>query len=122
VTVRVLILDDNKALREKLQYALGHVNGDSPAAVCFDNMADLIESYKRGRPDFTFIRLGDTLFSGLSAAHELKEVDSRAKVFFISQSRDYAVYAFSAGATGYLLEPIDEDKLNEVLYNDAANL
>lgn len=116
--MQVLILDDNQALRRKFQYILSQITGDSSAAVCFDNIADLIERYKRGRPDFIFIRLGDTMFSGLRAAQEIQKLDARAKVIFISQSREYAIYAFGAGASGYLLEPIDEDKLNAVLYNN----
>lgn len=115
VTVRVFILDDNRALRERLRRTLGNIAGGAHTAACFDNVADLMENYDSVRPDFTFIRLGNTAFSGLRAAERLKALDAYAKIIFVSQTDRYALYAFQAGAVGFLMEPVDEGKVREIV-------
>ncbi|MDR3644917.1 MAG: response regulator [Clostridia bacterium] len=108
--MRILLLDDNKKLRDKLQgILLSHCTCDAP--VCIDRAENLVGEYHKRRADMVLIRLGNTGFDGIKAARELKEIDSSAKVVFVSQFRDFALHAFEVGAFDYLLEPINEEKL-----------
>ena len=112
--MRILILDDNEKAREKLRLALNHIDSDGHT-VCGENPASIIEAYQEKHPDLIFIRLGGTVFSGLSTAEALKKLDPFAKIIFVSQTDLYAPYAFQTGASGFLLEPMDGVKLREAV-------
>ena len=52
---------------------------------------------------------------GMEAAKKLRDMGSRAKLFFLSTSREYAVEAFDVEALQYLLKPISQERLFGVL-------
>lgn len=112
--MKVMLLDENVKSADALRYLLKQNTAVSELDYS-DKPAVLLQSYQRSPAELVFIRLGNTSFNGLKTAKQLLKIDARAKVVFISHSRNYALYAFEAGAVDYLLEPLDERKLCETL-------
>lgn len=112
--MRILLFDDNIKLRQELRSLLLR-NKTVTVVVCPETWEDLLREYLKEPADLIFIRLGNTSFNGLKIAKDLLIADAGAKMVFISKSRDYARLAFDAGAVDYLLEPVDEEKLNEAI-------
>ncbi len=112
--MKVMLLDENVKSADALRYLLKQNTAVSELDYS-DKPAVLLQSYQRSPAELVFIRLGNTSFNGLKTAKQLLKIDARAKVVFISHSRNYALYAFEAGAVDYLLEPLDERKLRETL-------
>ena len=52
---------------------------------------------------------------GMDAAKKMRDMGSRAKLFFLSTSREYALEAFDVEAFQYLLKPISQERLFGVL-------
>lgn len=112
--MQVLLLDEDERSRVALCRLL-QADGRVAAVCCVSSPARLVTAYKEKTADLVFIRLGHTSFSGLKAAGALLRADTRAKVIFVSRSRQYARLAFDAGAAGYLLEPVDSAALGRAL-------
>lgn len=52
---------------------------------------------------------------GMEAAKKLRDMGNRAKLFFLTTSREYALEAFDVDAAQYLIKPVAEDRLFGVL-------
>lgn len=52
---------------------------------------------------------------GMEAAKKLRDMGSRAELFFLTTSREYALEAFDVNASQYLLKPVTQDRLSAVL-------
>lgn len=113
IFLRIFLLDDQalpeRTLRSRLRCRAG------VELICLQTREELLEEYRRRPADLILIRLGNTRFNGLRLAKEFLTADTRSKVAFVSQSREYARLAFDAGAMDFLLEPVDERALDELI-------
>ena len=72
-------------------------------------------------PDLFFMDIfmpgqdGTSVCLGMEAAKRLRDMGSRAKLFFLTTSKEYALEAFDVDASQYLLKPVAEDKITAVL-------
>ena len=80
----------------------------------FHNPQDLLAQVKtRNRQYDLFlldILMGET--SGIQLAQALRESGSRAKLIYITVSRDYAIYGYKVQANDYLVKPIEKEILD----------
>lgn len=85
-----------------------------------DELIDRIED-KNYAPDLVLMDIympgaggvSDSL--GMEAAKKLRDMGSRAKLFFLTTSREFALEAFDVEAFQYLLKPISQERLFGVL-------
>ncbi|MEG2136878.1 MAG: LytTR family DNA-binding domain-containing protein, partial [Clostridia bacterium] len=76
----------------------------------------LLDACVRGAGfDLIFLDVFMDGMSGMEAAHALRRLDSRAALVFLTNSRDFAVESYEVEALSYLVKPIDEVKLMDVL-------
>lgn len=72
-------------------------------------------------PDLVFMDIfmpgekGDQESLGMEAAKKLRDMGSRAGLFFLTTSREYALEAFDVDAAQYLLKPVTQDRLSAAL-------
>lgn len=72
-------------------------------------------------PDLIFMdifmpgRAGEQAPLGMETARTLREIGSRARLFFLTMSKEYALEAFDVDAAQYLVKPVAEDKLASAL-------
>lgn len=69
-----------------------------------DRMPELVllDIYMRGK-------------SGLEAAKELRSINDRLSIIFLTTSREYALAAYELDAAQYLVKPVSEEKLYTVM-------
>lgn len=82
-----------------------------------NNGVTALEELEKKRPDILFTDIRMPGYTGLELLEKLREKGLGLKVVFITGYADfeYAQSALRLGAFDYLLKPIDEDKLDEVL-------
>lgn len=82
-----------------------------------NNGVAALEELERKRPDILFTDIRMPGYNGLELLEKLKEKGLDMKVIFVTGYADfeYAQTAIRLGAFDYLLKPIDEEKLGEVL-------
>lgn len=89
----------------------------------FENADELLYRIEESNytPDLIFMDIfmpgpggiSDSL--GIEAAKKLRDMGSRAKLFFLTTSREYALEAYDVDAAQYLIKPIAEERLFGVL-------
>lgn len=127
MTYQIALCDDETAELEKMEkllsaYEKEHYGADFCIA-CFENTKELLDRVgeQKYTPDLVFMDIcmpgetGDTVPLGMEAAKQLRDMGSRAKLLFLTMSREYALDAFDVEASGYLLKPVSQDKLSAVL-------
>lgn len=90
---------------------------DIPCRICaFDGSAALLEAVRNGA-QFQILLL-DVMMEGLDGmdlAAELRRLDCRAAIVFISSNRDMALRGYEVAALRYLAKPVDPERLREAL-------
>ena len=107
--IRSLIVDDEKHSRvslKKLLKAYPHIEVVDEAA----DGVQAIEKIEAKKPDLVFL---DIQMPGLNGFEVLRAltVNPKPHIVFVTAFDQYAVKAFEVDAIGYLLKPIDENRL-----------
>jgi DNA-binding NarL/FixJ family response regulator len=74
------------------------------------NQIQFMERVGSDPPDIAFIRLSSDEPIGLSLLETLHIRGENTEVIFISEVDGYALEAYKAGASGYLIEPLEKRK------------
>jgi DNA-binding NarL/FixJ family response regulator len=111
---KIVIADDHTMMAEALKHLLQE-EFDVVATVG-DGRA-LLKVAAELNPDLVVIDIGMPLLNGLDACEQLKTVQPRIKVIFLTQQRDphYAAEAFKRQASGYLLKDAAASELTTAI-------
>ena len=107
---RVLLADDHKIVVEGLRSLL---EPEFEIAGTVEDGRALVAAAKELWPDVIVADISMPLLNGIEAAEQLKKVDPRVKIVFLTMHPDvtYATRAFEAGASGYVLKHSAPDEL-----------
>ncbi|VEF48198.1 two-component response regulator [Bacillus freudenreichii] len=115
MTIRVMVAEDERLVREELIYMLQQEKGFllCPSA---ESGEQLLELYEKYIPDVIFLDIHMPRLSGVDVAKKLiKEKDNPPLFVFTTAYDNYALEAFEVEAVDYLLKPYDELRLKEAL-------
>lgn len=111
--LKVLIVDDSLIIRKKITkliVKLGH-------EVIFSakNGQEAIDAYTEHKPDLVTMDITMPDMDGITAVKHIIKSDSKASIIMITShgQEDMVIKSIQAGAVGYMLKPITEDKLAE---------
>lgn len=110
--MRVLIVDDERPARDKLQRLLAM----EPDVTAIEQAADGVEALARiaaFAPDVAFLDIQMPEISGIELAASLPA--PAPLIVFVTAFDQYAVRAFDANAIDYLLKPYDQARLQRAL-------
>ncbi|CAA0102384.1 Transcriptional regulatory protein BtsR [Zhongshania aliphaticivorans] len=111
--MKVLIVDDEPLARQRairLMQTLDDIEIVGEAA----NAEQAIVEIDRLEPDALLLDIAMPGMSGIELAQRLAERESSPAIVFCTAYDEYAIAAFDAQAVGYLLKPIQRDKLTAV--------
>src|SRR5262249_55911736 len=115
MTLRVLIVDDERLAREKIRGYLGGEPDVEIVGECADGGegGGAAAAFRRRRPDVVFL---DVQMPGGGGFDVLAEVGAAAMaVIFVTAHDEYAVQAFEVDALDYLLKPFDRPRFRRAL-------
>jgi two-component system, response regulator YesN len=122
--VKVLIVDDEANVREGLRVII-----DWEAcgfAICGEgvNGSDGLTKILELNPELTLLDIKMPLMNGIEVAEQAAKAGYRGKIIILSGYSDfgYAQNAIRFGVSAYLLKPIDEDELMEVVKKTCAEI
>ena len=101
--MRILLADDHKIVLDGLksllepEFELAGTVGDGRA---------LVSAVEQLHPDVIVVDISMPLLNGIEAVRQIKKLDKQVKVVFLTMHPDvtYAIRAFEAGASGYVLK------------------
>ena len=115
---KVLIIDDDEAIRTQMKWALGQ---DYEVHFAEDRRGTR-EAFEANSPAVTLLDLGlpprpNECDEGLAVLSELLAIDSTAKIIIISgqSEKQNAIQAVGAGAYDFLCKPVEMDELRLLL-------
>lgn len=112
--LRVLIVDDEPPARELLRSLLSEIEAVELAAEA-DNGEDALRLAVDVSPDVVLLDVRMPGIGGIETARQLNSLLEPPAIIFTTAYDEYAVNAFEAQASGYLLKPIRKQKLAEAL-------
>jgi two-component system LytT family response regulator len=118
--LKTLIVDDESLARRGLAHRLQNIP-DIEIIGEAQNGREALNLIAEKSPDLVFL---DIQMPGLSGFEVLRQLDIETMpvILFLTAYDEYAVQAFEANALDYILKPIDEERLNQVLKKVRANL
>jgi two-component system LytT family response regulator len=112
MSYRALIVDDEELARQRLAKMLGDfseqveiIGEASDGLSAVDKIDDL-------KPDLVFL---DIQMPGLTGFEVLSRLQHNPQIIFTTAYDQYALQAFDTNAVGYLLKPIEKEKLSRAL-------
>lgn len=127
MTVQIALCDDETEELMKTEtilnvYAQKHKDADLVIEHFQSADALIMKVSERGySPDLVFMdiympeKTGKSAPLGMEAARRLRDMGSRARLVFLTASREHALDAFDVEASSYLIKPVSEDKVVSLL-------
>ena len=116
---KVLIVDDIEITRHKIR---SYMEKFGHTVICeASNGDDALELYKQFSPDIVTMDITmppvNGVVNGLESLRLIRQYDNEAKVIMITSygSSQLIIDAINLGARGYVLKPIEEEKLESAL-------
>lgn len=113
--LKVLIVDDSLIIRKKISKILENLGHD----VVFDatNGQEAIDAYIKYKPDLVSMDITMPDMDGITAVKHIIKEDKEAKIIMVTShgQKDMVIKSIQAGAVGYILKPISEDKMAQVI-------
>jgi two-component system chemotaxis response regulator CheY len=113
--LKVLIVDDSLIIRKKISKILENLGHD----VVFDatNGQEAIDAYIKYKPDLVSMDITMPDMDGITAVKHIIKEDKEAKIIMVTShgQEDMVIKSIQAGAVGYILKPISEDKMAQVI-------
>ena len=111
--IRTILVDDEPLAIQGLQLRLQAHDDVEIVETCL-NGREAIRAIKTQKPDLVFLDIQMPGFDGFSVIQGLMEVEPPLFVF-VTAYADHAVRGFETGAVGYLMKPVDTERLADTL-------
>ena len=118
--LKTLIVDDESLARRGLAHRLRNIE-DIKIVGEARNGREALKLIREMTPDLVFLDIQMPGISGFEVVQQL-DVETMPVILFLTAYDEYAVRAFEVNALDYILKPIDEDRLHQVLDKVRANL
>lgn len=122
--ITVIIADDEKAIRDGLKSSIAWDDLNTRVIDVLSDGKQALDSIIENKPDICIIDICMPELTGLEVIRRCKEKGIDTEFLILSGYNDftYAQEAIHCGAKGYLLKPINLDKLMNELYNLCRNI
>ncbi|MDO8453525.1 MAG: response regulator [Sulfurimonas sp.] len=113
--LKILIVDDSLIIRKKITTIvekLGHeVVGQAKTG------QEAIKMYESAKPDLVTMDITMPDMDGITAVKHIVEIDKNAKIIMVTShgQEDMVIDSIKVGAVGYMLKPITDEKLEEII-------
>ena len=112
--MRILCVDDEPLMLQMLEMAVKEAKPDADITA-FDDQDELLEDAKSGGCDIAFLDIHMRGMNGVELAKELKAVNPKMNIIFVTGFSEYAGDAMNLHASGYIMKPVTAEKVKKEL-------
>lgn len=116
--IHAIIVDDERPARKELTFLLNAIPEVSILGEA-DTIKSAITLIQQHKPDILFL---DIQLAGENGFDLLKQIEVDFNVIFVTAYDEYAIKAFDANATDYLLKPVDPLRLEISIQRVLGNI
>ena len=112
--MKILLVDDENLQLIRLENTVKKI---MPDAECFSytNPKKAYEETENEKLDIAFLDIEMPLISGINLAKKLKKNNPLINIIFVTAYNNYALDAYNIHASGYVLKPVNAEKLKKEL-------
>jgi len=113
--LKVLVVDDSLIIRKKLTKIIEKLGHE--VVYSAKNGQEGIDSYLSKKPDLVTMDITMPDMDGITAVKNIMKEDSDAKIIMVTShgQEDMVIKSIQAGAVGYMLKPITDEKLSAAI-------
>lgn len=112
--MRILCVDDEPLMLKMLEMAIRDAKPDAEV-IAHGKQKELLEDAKEGGCDIAFLDIHMRGMNGVELAKELKRVNPKMNIIFVTGFSEYAQDAMNLHASGYIMKPVTKEKVQEEL-------
>lgn len=112
--LRCVIIDDEQPARDELAYLL-RMNGGVEIVAQAASVSEAAAAVVQHRPDVIFLDIQMPGRNGFELVGDIQDMPDAPFVVFVTAYDDYAIKAFEANATDYLMKPFSAERLARAL-------
>ncbi len=108
--MNILLVDDEQLQLLRLEKVCKKLLPDSNY-FCYSNPKLAYDENINNKIDLAFLDIEMPLLNGIQLAKKLKKINPLINIVFVTAYNNYALDAFNIHASGYILKPVNENKL-----------
>lgn len=112
--MKVIVVDDEPLARDRMQRLVTELQGYEVVGLAGHGQ-EAIDLAEQLKPDIILMDIRMPGMDGLKAAAIISDSESAPAIIFCTAYGDYALQAFEVNAVGYLLKPVNQEKLHKAL-------
>ncbi len=112
--MRMLCVDDEPLMLKMLEMAIKEARPDADITA-YRKQAELLEDARKNGCDIAFLDIHMRGMNGVELAKELKTVNPKMNIIFVTGFSEYAGEAMSLHASGYIMKPVTKEKIEQEL-------
>lgn len=107
--IHIAVVDDEEMYRKSITGYLKKYeteNGENFEITSYKDGDTIVEEYK-GQFDIILMDIQLAFVDGMTAAKEIRQMDSKVVIIFLTSLAQYAVNGYEVGALDYVVKPVD---------------
>ena len=112
--MKILCVDDEALMLQMLEMAIREAQPDADV-LAFDEPEDLLDEAKANGCDIAFLDIHMSGMTGVELAKELKGVNPKMNIIFVTGFSEYTGDAMRLRASGYIMKPVTAEAVKEEL-------
>ncbi|MEE3493389.1 response regulator [Ruminococcus sp.] len=112
--MRIMCVDDEPLALKMLEMSIQKAKPDAEVK-SFRKPRELLEAARQDGCDIAFLDIHMRGMNGVELAKELKGVNPKMNIIFVTGFSDYAGDAMSLHASGYIMKPVNKEKIEREL-------
>ena len=110
----VIVVDDERIILDGSISVIREVLPDNDI-IGFVNPREALDFARENTVSIAFLDIEMRNISGIDVCRELLEINPQTNVIFLTAYPDYALDAWSTGASGFVVKPVSEEAISEQL-------
>lgn len=112
--MKMLCIDDEPLMLKMLEMAIKEARPDADVK-SFRKQTELLEEAKTNGCDIAFLDIHMRGMNGVELAKELKGINPKMNIIFVTGFSEYAGEAMGLHASGYIMKPVTKEKIETEL-------
>ncbi len=112
--MRILCVDDEPLMLQMLETAVREAKPDAEI-VAFEYPDELLDDARENGGDIAFLDIHMSEMTGVELAGELKKVNPKMNIIFVTGFSEYAGDAMRLHASGYIMKPVTKEAVENEL-------